>query len=516
MDEASAVKYPVENPAVVESGSSASRWNPRLLRWVLPAVLALCLLRMWIAPLPSSFWVDEMGTEFVVQHGANDPSLQVVPQVPASIYYVFPRIAQAWFGASEIAYRVPSVLFMGLALLLIARLAQRLIHPDAGWFVAFACLLLRDFNYQAADARPYALGTFAVSASLFCLVRWMDSGRWLHAALFGAFAALVWRVHLLFWPVYLIFGIYTLFRLLRGKSSAAWFQVGAIYALVGAALLPVLAQALALDRQAAAHVVASIPTNSDLTKMLKVDFVIPFCAAAALLSRWLRWPRVPPAGSSEGLLLIFAWWLCDPLSLFGFSKLTGTSVFLSRYMYIALPGVALAATVAVAAFLPTRYWKPLAAGLGLAVLITQGHWNRFLPAHHNSDWRRAARTVNAELTSGGTPIICPSPFIEARPPIWRPDYPTSSFLYSHLAGYPLHGTEYPFPFETSPEAEQYAATLSLNTLSKANRFFIYGSDTSVRFWRGWFSARPELANWHIHRVGLFGDVEVVVFESPIR
>ena len=454
-----------------------------------------------------------MATEFVVQHGANHPSFQVAPQVPASVYYVFPRLAQSWFGASEIAYRVPSVLLMGIALLLIARIAQRLIHPDAGWFVVFACLLLRDFNYQAADARPYALGTLAVSASLFYLIRWMDSGKWLDAALFGAFAVLVWWVHLLFWPIYPMFAIYTLFRLLRGKSAAGWVQVAAIYALVGAALLPVLAQALTLDRQAAAHVVAEIPTNSDLTKALKVDFVIPFCAACALLSRWLRWPRVPPAATSEALLLIFAWWLCDPLSLFGFSKLTGTSVFLSRYMYIALPGIALVATVAVAAFMPARYWKPIAAAFGLAVLITQGHWNRLLPLHHNSDWRTAARSVNASLTGDGTPIICPSPFIEARPPVWHPDYPITSFLYSHLLGYPLRGTEYPFPFETSPEAEKYAATLSLNTLSKADRFLIYGSDSSVKFWRGWFSARVELAGWRIHRVGLYGDVEVVAFDK---
>ena len=514
MEDASAVKFPVETPPAVDSGSSLSRRNPILLRWILPAVLALCVLRMWIAPLPSSFWVDEMGTEFVVQHGANEPSLQVVPQVPASVYYVLPRLAQAWFGASEIAYRIPSVLLMGLALLLITRLSQRLIHPDAGWFVAFACLLLRDFNYQAADARPYALGTFAVSASLLYLVRWMDSGKWLHAGLFAVFAALVWRVHLLFWPIYLIFAIYTLFRLLRGNSSAGWFEVTAVYALVGASLIPVLVQALALDRQAAAHVVAALPTNADLSKALKVDFVIPFCAACALLSRWLRWPRVPPAASSEALLLIFAWWLCDPLSLFGFSKLTGTSVFLSRYMYIALPGIALVATVAAATFLPPKYWKPMAAVFGLAVLITQGHWNRLLPAHHNSDWRGAARTLNANLTGAGTPVICPSPFIEAQPPVWRPDYPVSSFLYSHLAGYPVHGAVYPFPFETSPQAERYAASLSLNTLSKAGRFLIYGSDSSVHFWRGWFSARPELTGWRIHRVGLFGDVEVVAFDKP--
>jgi hypothetical protein len=35
----------------------------------------------------------------------------------------------------------------------------------------------------------------------------------------------------------------------------------------------------------------------------------------------------------------------------------------------------------------------------------------------------------------------------------------------------------------------------------------------VDFWRGWFSARPELAGWRIRSLGPFGDVAVMVFEK---
>src|SRR5579862_796993 len=127
---------------------------------LLPAALLLCcIVRLWAMELPSSFWVDEMGTAFVVRHGAADPSLRVAPQVPASIYYVLPRLAGRVLGYSEAAYRLPSLLALAGALWLIAGIARRLIHPAAGWFAAFACLSLRGFDYQAADARPYALGT---------------------------------------------------------------------------------------------------------------------------------------------------------------------------------------------------------------------------------------------------------------------------------------------------------------------------------------------------------------------
>src|SRR5271170_6005805 len=72
--------------------------------------LAVCIVRFWIMPLSSSLWVDEMGTYFVVHHGANDPTLQAAPQVPASIYYVLPKFAEQVAGFSEISYRFFSVI----------------------------------------------------------------------------------------------------------------------------------------------------------------------------------------------------------------------------------------------------------------------------------------------------------------------------------------------------------------------------------------------------------------------
>src|ERR1700758_1888520 len=101
----------------------------RILNVLIGLLLAACITRLWLMPLPSSFWVDEMATVFVVQHGPNHPSFAVAPQVPDSIYYQLPRLSETLFGFSEIAYRFPSVLLMGLALFLIARIAARLIHP---------------------------------------------------------------------------------------------------------------------------------------------------------------------------------------------------------------------------------------------------------------------------------------------------------------------------------------------------------------------------------------------------
>jgi hypothetical protein len=289
--------------------------------------------------------------------------------------------------------------------------------------------------------------------------------------------------------------------------------VAAVYGLLGVSLLPVLREALELSRQAGAHVVIRLPTAWDLIKGLKPGYVAPFVAVSALLSRWFRWARAERTATVESLALILAWWLCDPLCLFVFSHVSGASVFLSRYLYLALPGMALAATLGAGLFLSRTSWKPMAAILGIGILICVGRWNHLIPPHHNSDWRDAARAINVEVGGRNIPVLCPSPFIEARPPVWRPGYPVASFLYSHLTVYPVRGTVYPFPFDTSPQAEQFAAALARDTLPPAREFILYGGDRGVHFWRNWFRARPELTGWRVRELGSFGDVFATVFEK---
>src|SRR5271168_1273662 len=158
--------------------------------YVLTFLLALLVIRLWLMPLPSSFWLDEIATVFVAGHGSNHPSLAAAaPQAWQSWYYFFIRLWAWIFGYSEVVTRIPSILAMAGCLALVARLSMRLIHPDSGWFAIFACLALPGINYQAANARPYALGMCAFAAALLFLVRWLDSNQWIDALLFVASAA---------------------------------------------------------------------------------------------------------------------------------------------------------------------------------------------------------------------------------------------------------------------------------------------------------------------------------------
>ena len=452
-------------------------------RW-LWLLLAATIVRLWIMPLPSSLWVDEMGTAFVVEHGASHPSFAVAPQVPDSLYYWLPRVSVGLFGHSEIAYRVPGLIAMAAAIWLVGLLAARLIGPEARWFAVFACLAVHGIDYYAVDARPYGLAMAIAAAGWWFLVRWLDEARWRDGLAFVVSAALLWRIHLLDWPMYLVFAAYAAARV---PERVGWKRAAAVFAILAAALAPVAAHAIQLARQAAEHVIVPVPGWRDLLHLVRWNLVAICAAGAWMAGRGHKAQR--PKGAA---LLAVSWWLAPTVCLFAFSHLTGQSVFIARYVSIALPGAALSATLAAGIFLPLRYWRTAAAALGIGALAAFGSWSTLWPAHEHSGWREAAAAVN-RMASPGTPVICPSPFIEAR----LPDYPLPNFLFAHLAYYPIAGRILPFPFESIPPSMPGESTI-----------LVYGSRGGVSKIETWYTDRK----WHSERLE-FGDVWVVRLRS---
>jgi hypothetical protein len=389
----------------------------------------------------------------------------------------------------------------------VALLTARLIHPDAWWFAIFACFALRGINYEAANARPYAMGICIAAAGLYFLVRWLDEARLWDAALFVICAALLWRVHLIFWPLYVVFALYALLRF----TSVPWWQITGAFGMVAISLIPVAMRAIEINAQASQHVVVEQPAWIALLHAFR-----PVLILATGFVAWI-WSRLAKQGervaiSASAVVLILGWWLCHPVALFAFSRITGNSVFVPRYLAMSLPGAAIAATLAVAWFLPSRFWKQAALLMGFSALLLSNDWTEVWPSHHNSDWRAAAEAVNRLGLPASTPVICPSPFIEARSPAWTPDYEMPGFLYAPLLVYPVRGNVVLFPYAMSAEAEDYAVALVQGALPAAHRFVIYGANGGVHFWRDWFERRAEMVGWRHRSLGPFRDVDVVVFE----
>jgi 4-amino-4-deoxy-L-arabinose transferase-like glycosyltransferase len=482
-----------------------------VIQRALPSLLlALCITRMWVMPIGSSFSVDEAETAFVVHHGVHHPSLAIIAPAIESVYYWLPRASEALFGFSEAAERLPSLVALAIALFFIGRVAARLIHPEAAWFAVFACLTLRAFNYEAADARPYALGTCVAAASLCLLLRWLDSGRWIDGILFFAAGALLWRVHLVYWPFYIVYAIYFL---ARSETKVSWVQAVTISAALVLALLPVAISALELNRDAAQHVFAPLPSWSELGETFKIRLVAGCALGGLIYARFRRAPRINSVPAFSAIALIAGWWLVQPIGLFVYSHLSGVSLFTTRYASLALPGAALAATAAAAFFVQKSYWKPLALAMGIAALVFGGQWTRLWPPHHNSDWRGASRALNALAPDSSTPVLVVSPFVEAKPPVWSPNYPLPGYLYSQIDVYPVNGKLFLLPYGDSPAGTDYAGALAQESLPRSGRFLIYGPAADVDRWREWFAARPEFSGWGNRKLGPFLDVDVALFQS---
>lgn len=473
------------------------------------ALLSLLTARLWLMALPSGLWTDETATAFVAAH-PHDASLAIVSPYTQSIYYALPRAVHELIGFSEIGYRIPSVLAMGLTLLFVALIAARTAGRNAAWFAAFACLAIPGVDYFAIDAKPYALGMCCAAGAVHFLVRWLDRGRWGDAAGFLILAALLWRVQQVYWPFYAVFAVYAAWRMLRRETAVSVARVLAVGWALAIALIPVALYSLSLLQEAREHVIAARPGFRDLWRLLRPDVnLIAICAAAAAVLGGFRLRRNAVKNSS--MFLGLTWWLLTPLTIFVFSRLSGASLFVTRYLSLRLPGVALVASMTAAMLLPERLWRAASIAMAAGALLFAGNWHAMWPEHDAADWRPAAEYVNRSVTDTDTPILCASPFIEGVAPAWQPDYPLPGFLYAHLEAYPLHGKEYLLPFRPSQEARDYAAKLADETLPRVRRFLIYGSSDNTRYWREWMSRRAELRTWR-SSVRRFGEIEIAVFE----
>ncbi|HKD04292.1 MAG TPA: glycosyltransferase family 39 protein [Bryobacteraceae bacterium] len=487
--------------------------NPAALTALLVVLVAGCVARLWLAPLSSSLWVDEIVTTFVI-HFPHSASFDIAPQVPESLYYWLPRTSWAIFGDAEWALRLPSVLAMGAALFFVVRIAMRVIDRRAGWLAFFLCLTLSVLDFLAIDARPYAFGLAVASAGALFLVRWFDDLRWIDGIAFAVCAALLWRIHLLYWPFYLVYGGYALARLICRDTRLSVARVIAVFAVIVAALLPVVATAVGRLHGAETHAFMPLPKFRQFYYMIHVNVLLICGGAAWLLHAYLKWKPSAAPVTVPAWVLIIGWWLACPVCLFIYSRISGNGIFISRYVSLMYPGIALAATALVAQFLPDRGWRYGAAAAGIIALFLMGQWSAKSPAHTPDDWRAAAAMEKA-ISTDSTPVLCASPFIEAQSPGFSPAYALPGFLFSNLTYYPIRGRLRLFPFSPSEQAEKYALSLLKNELVPARRFVLYGSNYGSGYLMRYLAKRPELAGWKIDSTH-FGSILIVTFDAGLQ
>ena len=102
-------------------------------------VTAVVIGALWLVPLSSSLWLDELGTWWVVKDGLGDAvhrALTFHGQSP--LYYSIVWTARTVGGNSEVVLRLPSLIATAVSVVLLYRLARTLIGQEAAWFSVLA------------------------------------------------------------------------------------------------------------------------------------------------------------------------------------------------------------------------------------------------------------------------------------------------------------------------------------------------------------------------------------------
>ncbi len=119
----------------------------------------------------SSFWIDEAATLSAAQRPFGALwRLCLHQDAVLGAYYVILHMWIAVFGASEASVRTPSLIAYGVTIYLTVLMGCRLFGARAGGVAGFVCVVLPGLAWSALDARPTAIATAIVTASMYALL----------------------------------------------------------------------------------------------------------------------------------------------------------------------------------------------------------------------------------------------------------------------------------------------------------------------------------------------------------
>ena len=475
--------------------------------------IAIAVILFWIVPLGTGFGGDESSNWWVIKDGlreaiARATGPQSLPGAQSIFYNLLPLAVQALGGQSEIALRLPSVLAMLGAVLLIYKIGLRLIGPLAAMFGCLVFITMGDVVPVASTLRPYALALLCVAGAMLALMNWLDTGKLRHAVAYVLLAALTVYAHDLFALMYAVHGAYVLARW-RARDTPV--KLGAVILAClasAAALVPLAPAVLRLFANRDEHVYAATP---DVWALL-AGLVPPALMGAIVLGILMALASGSPVAtdwklSAPASRLLAVWALAPPVILFAVSWSGGTKLFVPRYYLPAAPAVALLAGALIRSVQPAGVRRLIASTILICSLIQFGVLERF--ARGTEGWRETAQAVRDHVGGRPAPVLAVSSFAEARGPDAVLDPGRSDVLFAPFLRYPTGGRLVRLPW-FSEESAKYVSDTLVPRLREEPEFLLVGLSGALDYetWfkgllGGTFSTRP---------LGYYGGIKVVLFE----
>jgi mannosyltransferase len=478
---------------------------------ILAALTGLVILALWVVPITSSLWLDELGTWWVVKAGLGTAIDRAwVYQGQSPFYYVIEWAARAIGGGGEIVLRVPSLVASIGSAVVLAELVRRLIGREAARISVLVFAATSVVAFEASEARPYAIATLAGVAATSALVRWLDEGGWARAVVYAVLAVLVVWVHYLFALVLISHGIYALVRLRRRQTGGvALRHLAAVAGLVVAGVLPLLIQAASLWGRRSS---LSVPADATIQDLLAVC-VPPVLMGAIFLGGLLarsqgRLTVSPPAVGPSSLVLFVSWLLIPVATLFLVSAVTPVTLLSPRYFAAVTPAAAALSGWAISAIEPAAARRIIAGVLAIFSVLAYGGILK-----NGEDWRGAA-AFEREHADPGTIVLLHPALVESAQLDWFHDPERRSYLLSVASYYAMDGRVTPMPYILDDESRDYLDGLVTGELAGVDRFLLVTRYPQVPF-RDWLDGRLTPEGYGSRVIGTFGVIQVIEFSrSP--
>jgi hypothetical protein len=233
-------------------------------------------------------------------------------------------------------------------------------------------------------------------------------------------------------------------------------------------LAPGLLQLKLLAGRRSELVFARLPDVKDLLLAALPPYMLVYIVGALLLAcLQYKFSYAALDGLSQGRLkVLFLWYLLPLLGFFLFARLTGTALFVDRYILWYVPALALVLAY-LASILKIREATLLLAGCFAVFMLIREGGRRW----HVEDWKTAARIVNEELEDA--PVFTFSGLVEGLSLKGGEDALLKSYLLGPFSYYQLKKPVELLPGRPlAPQSASYVSTVLAPKISPLKKLIL--------------------------------------------
>jgi hypothetical protein len=398
---------------------------------------------LWLSPIASSLWLDELVTWWVVKDSLAETFHRAYIYQGQSVIYYPLEWAVRHVGHSEWFLRLPSLLAMTIAAFVLYRLTRRLADRGTARIAILVFVLWPDVVFEASNARPYALATLATVVSTWALVRWLDRGTTSSSALYVLLGAAVAYAHILF---ALVLPCHILYALMRSREETAptqlWRIVG-VFGAIGLLDLALIVQLVQLASRRASLTLPSILSIEWLASLLVPAAVVVGVVLGGIMAWWAgyRLSVRPVSVDRSTTVLITSGMLIPVLVLAGLAVFTPLKLVETRYTMAAAPFGAVFCAGVIRALHPYRLRWFVCITLALFSLVALKSTSK-----RGDDWRWGSEQAD-RLASPETAVLIRPGLVESADVSWFDDPERASYLMAPTSYYSFVGMVEPIPFD---------------------------------------------------------------------